>query len=522
MTDSYAAGSDNARVVAAWRPARDRRLIWSWSGHWPLLVMTSAVILTWWVRGDQVSPAVLGAILALSGPYLVAVRWGCWRWLAGIAVIPVALSPVVDPDVWGVLALASAGAAVVVGRWRASVGPAAWIACAVLLALAVLASWEAAPMDHHPFVGRAAFMTMAAVCVVVATTGVVGVGRAEDRELRLTCLLLLMAPMALGPAPGYPSLILYGCWPMAAAVAVTAVLRGSRGAGVTRPQADEVDQLVVADFAARCPETLAPVVIVIAAYNEADGLPDVMESLPTEVCGLTTDVIVVDDGSSDGTAESLAGTRAYVARCPVNRGQGAALRLGYRLAREHGARYIITTDADGQYDVADMPTVLQPILEGVADFVTGSRILGRQETLDNVRRVGVHVFAWLATILTGQRLTDTSFGLRAMRAEVTGAVTLNQPQYQSSELLLSAISDGFRVMEVPATMHLRSAGTSKKGRNLVYGTRYAKVMTTTWWREGALRPVAEWAPAYRVQATTSADGQVHHTRSRVTGSTQRS
>jgi len=183
--------------------------------------------------------------------------------------------------------------------------------------------------------------------------------------------------------------------------------------------------------------------------------------------------------------------------CQANRGQGAALRLGYRVARDHGATYVVTTDADGQYAVADMPAVLTPLLEDRADFVTGSRILGHQQTRDRVRRTGVHVFAWLATVLTGHRHTDTSFGLRAMRAEVTGAVTLNQPQYQSSELLLGVVSHGYRVLEVPAMMNLRSAGSSKKGRNLVYGRRYARAMIGTWLREGLPRPVTETAPALR-------------------------
>ncbi len=84
-----------------------------------------------------------------------------------------------------------------------------------------------------------------------------------------------------------------------------------------------------------------------------------------------------------------------------------------------------------------------------------------------MRRAGVHVFAWLVSALIGHRVTDTSFGLRAMRAEVTAAVTLNQPQYQSSELLLGTFSHGFPWLEVPGTMHVRAAGSTKKGSNLV-------------------------------------------------------
>ncbi len=248
---------------------------------------------------------------------------------------------------------------------------------------------------------------------------------------------------------------------------------------------EEVDEAVVAEFARDHPDlAFPPVVILIAAYDEADGLPDVLTSLPDEACGLRTAVLVVDDGSTDGTADVVrAGGRAYVAACPVNRGQGRALRLGYRLARQHGAAYIVTTDADGQYSPDDIEPVLRLVVEGRADFVSGSRRLGALENADAVRRAGTYVFAWLASLLLRRRITDTSFGLRAMRAEVTAAVTLDQPQYQAAELLVGVVSRGFRYAEVPATMRMRSAGTSKKGGNLVYGMRYARVLLGTWWRE---------------------------------------
>src|SRR5206468_11397086 len=121
------------------------------------------------------------------------------------------------------------------------------------------------------------------------------------------------------------------------------------------------------------------------------------------------------------------------------------------------------------------PVLVEPLLLGEADFVTGSRRLGTDESTDQVRRAGVRVFAWLVSVLTGQRVTDTSFGLRAMRAEVTGAVTLNQPQYQASELLVGVLSRGYRVVELPMTMRRRREGKSKKGNNLVYGLSYARV-----------------------------------------------
>ena len=277
----------------------------------------------------------------------------------------------------------------------------------------------------------------------------------------------------------------------------TAVLvRRRRGPSPASPQEDAVDEQVLDAFRREHPGLhLPPVVMVIAAYDESSGIGGVLGSLPREVCGLAAEVLVVDDGSTDDTAGAVRRSgRGYVAACPVNRGQGRALRLGYRLARDHGAAYVVTTDADGQYSPEDIERVLRPVVSGWADFVTGSRRLGRLENEDHVRRAGTYVFAWLATLLLGHRITDTSFGLRAMRVEVPAAVTLDQPQYQASELLVGVISRGFRYAEVPATMHARSAGSSKKGGNLVYGLRYARVMLGTWWREGCPHAVAETTP----------------------------
>jgi hypothetical protein len=87
------------------------------------------------------------------------------------------------------------------------------------------------------------------------------------------------------------------------------------------------------------------------------------------------------------------------------------------------------------------------------------------------------------SLLTGTRVTDTSTGLRAMRTEVTATVRQEQVQYQTSELLIGAILQGYRVTERPIVMHKRTAGQSKKGKNLLYGFRYARVVLQTTWRE---------------------------------------
>jgi glycosyltransferase involved in cell wall biosynthesis len=266
----------------------------------------------------------------------------------------------------------------------------------------------------------------------------------------------------------------------------------------SNPKDQAVDDAAVAAFAESYGEratSLPPVAIVIAAYNEAGAIGPVIEALPAQVCGLATTAIVVADGCQDGTAKEAMTAGAMVADVPVNRGQGAALRLGYRLAREGGAAYIVTTDADGQYNPAEIERVLAPVAAGEADFVTGSRQLGSQETKDAIRRAGSRFFALSLSMLTGQQISDTTFGLRAMRAEVTGAVRLEQPQYQASELLIGVITHGYKVAEVPATIHRRRIGESKKGQNplyglhipgvnnLFYGARFARVIYGTWWRE---------------------------------------
>ena len=140
--------------------------------------------------------------------------------------------------------------------------------------------------------------------------------------------------------------------------------------------------------------------------------------------------------------------------------------------------------------------MVRPILDGQADFVSGSRRLGNELTTDATRHLGVIVFGAILTVLTRHRITDPACGLRAMRSEVTGAVTLEQAQYQASELQISAALNGYRLAEVPTTMRDRGvhATGTKKGGNLGYGVRFARAAVHTWRRDrnaarNRLRPV---------------------------------
>jgi glycosyltransferase involved in cell wall biosynthesis len=226
---------------------------------------------------------------------------------------------------------------------------------------------------------------------------------------------------------------------------------------------------------------------VIAALDEEAALGTVLREVPTTACGLAVDTLVVDDGSTDRTSEVARSAGAYVVRLERNCGHGVALRVGYRLAREHGARFVVTLDGDGQWNPVELPKVLAPVVAGEADFAIGSRVLGATETDDAFRHAGVHAFAALVRLLTGSRVTDTSSGFRAMRVEVTEKVPQHQVQYQTSELLIGALAKGYRVVERPITMRKRMAGQSKKGHNVLYGMRYARVILTTFLRERRAR-----------------------------------
>ena len=262
----------------------------------------------------------------------------------------------------------------------------------------------------------------------------------------------------------------------------------ARPGGRERRRRAELKRLAVdlgrQDFRRRHPDAaFAPVLVLVASYLEADNIGPVLKAVPAEVDGLGVSTLVVVDGGDDGTEDIAAAAGAYCAALPVNMGQGVALRLGYELAAAHGARFVVTVDADGQNDPAEIPDLLAPVVAGEADFVIASRRLGTDQTSDRFRRAGVVFFSAVVNRLAGQRLTDTSNGFRALRIEVLRDVTLEQDQYQTAELIISAAARGWRLAERPTVWHPRASGTSKKGHNVLFGFRYARVVARTWWRE---------------------------------------
>jgi hypothetical protein len=224
------------------------------------------------------------------------------------------------------------------------------------------------------------------------------------------------------------------------------------------------------------------IVVVSPAYNEAETVGDVVRSIPQEVEGLRVVPVVVSDGSEDRTARRAREAGALVTELPIRRGGGLALRVGYEIALQLGAEIVVTMDADGQHLAEELPVLVRPILDGDADYVNGSRILGDFERESLVRHIGVHVFARLVTILTGRRITDPSSGYRAARAELLQRFVLEEDQFWTTEVLIEALRHRARVVEVPVTIVARAGGRTKKPTSLRYGWNFSKVIVQTWLR----------------------------------------
>ncbi|MGA2969706.1 MAG: glycosyltransferase family 2 protein [Acidimicrobiales bacterium] len=228
------------------------------------------------------------------------------------------------------------------------------------------------------------------------------------------------------------------------------------------------------------------IVASICAYEEEGNIGGVLDKMPSTIDGQAYTTLVVVDGGDDKTA---AIARSYpgviVIEFPINLGHGVALQVTYRYCIDHDVQYIVTLDADGQNDPAEIPQVLAPLLADQADFVVASRRLGIDKTSDRFRKIGVFFFSFIMNRMTGATLTDTSTGYRALRVTMMADVIdrLEQEQYQTAELLITCLKRGWRSAEVPTVWHPRFSGTTKKGKNWLFGFRYAKVVFGTWWRE---------------------------------------
>jgi hypothetical protein len=224
------------------------------------------------------------------------------------------------------------------------------------------------------------------------------------------------------------------------------------------------------------------IVVVMPAYNEAENVGAVIQSMPEQLEGYPVVPVVISDASDDDTGVVARKAGALVAQLPIRRGGGLALRVGYEIALRLNAIVVVSMDADGQHLPEEMPLLVKPVLAGEADMVNGSRLLGEFETESTVRHLGVHFFSGLVTIMTGSRVTDVSNGYRATRAETIRRLRLDQDQFWTSELLIEGMRHRLRIKEVPITIRARAGGKSKKPKNLKYAWHFTKAIVKTWLR----------------------------------------
>ena len=213
--------------------------------------------------------------------------------------------------------------------------------------------------------------------------------------------------------------------------------------------------------------------VVIPAFNEQDSIGAVLDDLTRLYPEITP--IVVDDASTDLTSERVAAGSAVLLRLPANLGIGGAVQTGLRYAVAHGFEAAVQVDGDGQHPVNQLDLLLDPIRQGEADVVIGSRFLQSGEYRAAVwRNVGIVILRTVISILAGQRITDTTSGFRAYGREAMALLAEHYPQdYPEPEAVVELARNRMKIVEVPVQMKERTSGRSSiRGlRGMYYMTK---------------------------------------------------
>ncbi|MDD1650343.1 MAG: glycosyltransferase family 2 protein [Methylococcaceae bacterium] len=201
--------------------------------------------------------------------------------------------------------------------------------------------------------------------------------------------------------------------------------------------------------------------ILIPAYNEGARINDQVRSVRRIMPAC--DVLVINDGSRDGTARAAAEAGALVVSHPFNLGYGVAIQTGYKFAAANRYEFLVQMDGDGQHEPACIPSLLAPIVAGEADLALGSRFLDSNSYEPSLmRRFGMWFFRRLVSLLIGQPITDSTSGFQAFNRRVfsffaSGAFPCDYPD---ADMLVTLHRAGFRIREVPVRMYANAEGKS--------------------------------------------------------------
>jgi len=237
------------------------------------------------------------------------------------------------------------------------------------------------------------------------------------------------------------------------------------------------------------PSTKDNLLIIVPAMNERGAIGTIVTGLRDTVP--QADILVIDDGSHDNTAQLARDAGAMVAQMPFNVGIGAATSAGYLYACRLGYDLVVRVDGDGQHDLSCIENVLAPIISGEADMVVGSRFLegGTGGTASVFRNAGVRYFSFLISRLTGNYLTDTTSGFRGTNKVAARILAQHQPSdYPEVESLLLLHRAGLRVCEVPVTIHARMSGRSSIDwfQSFYYAVKVSLAVLMEWLRPASM------------------------------------
>ncbi len=201
-------------------------------------------------------------------------------------------------------------------------------------------------------------------------------------------------------------------------------------------------------------------VAIVPAFNEEASIGAVVGELAAYDPGLR--VVVVDDGSTDGTAELARTAGAKVISLPFNLGIGGAVQTGFRYAWEQGFDIAVRADGDGQHDPAELDAILRPVLADEADVAVGSRFMGGDGYRSSrSRRAGIRLLAWIVSALTRQRITDPTSGFQAANRLGIRLFAADYPHdYPEAEATVMVFKHRLRLQEVPVKMRARESGRS--------------------------------------------------------------
>lgn len=241
---------------------------------------------------------------------------------------------------------------------------------------------------------------------------------------------------------------------------------------------------------------------VVPAYNEGAAVADVVTSLHERAPRF--DVIVIDDGSTDDTADRAREAGAGVIQLPFNLGIGGAVQTGFVYAREHGYDYMAQVDGDGQHEAAELETLVRELEANPGlDVVCGSRFLSPESSYSAPisRRTGIHLFAFVLSRILRQRITDPTSGFRLYNRRAIKLFARDYPHdYPEVEAVLMLYSNRLRLSEAPVRMHLRGSGRSSitTGRSAYYMIKVSLALFVGLLRR---RPVVEPGDAAPVVAS---------------------